>query len=119
MAVERFRELALHFPGRTVAAWGPGEKPLAQAIGGDIAPDTNLRELAWLLANASAVVAGDTGPLHLAAALGAKVIGLYGPTDPRRNGPVRAVGPGHRPLRRQPFHGLDFGRVTCFGTGRN
>jgi heptosyltransferase-1 len=33
------------------------------------------------------VVAGDTGPLHLAAALERPVVGLYGPTDPARNGP--------------------------------
>jgi len=33
------------------------------------------------------VVGGDTGPLHLAAALGTPVAGLYGPTDPARNGP--------------------------------
>jgi heptosyltransferase-1 len=32
-------------------------------------------------------VAGDTGPLHLACALGRPVVGIYGPTDPSRNGP--------------------------------
>ena len=52
-----------------------------------MAPPTNLRELAWLLKNARVVIGGDTGPLHLAAALGTRVVGLYGPTDPRRNGP--------------------------------
>jgi heptosyltransferase-1 len=33
------------------------------------------------------VIAGDTGPLHLACALGRPVVGIYGPTDPSRNGP--------------------------------
>ena len=33
------------------------------------------------------VIAGDTGPLHLAAALGRPVVGLFGPTDPTRTGP--------------------------------
>jgi ADP-heptose:LPS heptosyltransferase len=33
------------------------------------------------------VVAGDTGPLHIAAALGTPIVGLYGPTWPERNGP--------------------------------
>ena len=40
-----------------------------------------------LLAHARCVVAADSGPLHLAAALGTPVVGLYGPTDPARNGP--------------------------------
>lgn len=52
-----------------------------------MAPPTNLRELTTILGNASLVIGGDTGPLHLATALGAQVVGLYGPTDPRRNGP--------------------------------
>jgi heptosyltransferase I len=84
---QRFRQLVDRYGEAVVVAWGPGEKTLAESIGGPIAPETNLRELAWLLANASAVVGGDTGPLHLAAALGTRVVGLYGPTDPRRNGP--------------------------------
>jgi len=45
-------------------------------------------ELAALLARAAVVVAGDTGPLHLAAALGAPVVALFGDTDPARNGPL-------------------------------
>jgi heptosyltransferase-1 len=40
-----------------------------------------------LLKNACAVVAGDTGPLHLADALRAPVTAIFGPTDPARNGP--------------------------------
>ena len=82
-----FRELAKQLGPRALVAWGPGEQVLAQAIGARMAPPTGLRELAYLLQNAEVVIGGDTGPLHLAAALGTKVIGLYGPTDPRRNGP--------------------------------
>ncbi|MGH9698876.1 MAG: glycosyltransferase family 9 protein, partial [Candidatus Acidiferrales bacterium] len=40
-----------------------------------------------LFQRAKFVVSADTGPLHLASALGAPVVGLYGPTDPSRNGP--------------------------------
>lgn len=83
--LERFREVAKKC--EAVVVWGPGELDLAHAVGGNIAPETNLRELAFILANARLVVGGDTGPLHLADALGTKVIGLYGPTDARRNGP--------------------------------
>jgi heptosyltransferase-1 len=86
-----FRELAGRLARRAVVVWGPGEEPLARAIvaGGaaEMAPQTNLRELAHILSVASVVVGSDTGPLHLAAALGTKVVGLYGPTSELRNGP--------------------------------
>jgi heptosyltransferase I len=85
--VEPFRELSKRLGDRAVVAWGPGEREMAEAIGGRIAPATSLRELAHLLGHASVVVGGDTGPLHLAAALRTPVVGLYGPTNPRRNGP--------------------------------
>ena len=82
-----FHALARHLGPKALAVWGPGEEHLAEATGARLAPPTNLRELAWILQKAEVVIGGDTGPLHLAAALGTKVIGLYGPTDPRRNGP--------------------------------
>jgi heptosyltransferase-1 len=85
--VERFRALAARIGPDALAVWGPGERERAEAIGARVAPPTNLRELAWILSRAKLVIGGDTGPLHLAAALGVPVVGLYGPTDPRRNGP--------------------------------
>ena len=44
-------------------------------------------QLLALTRRAAVVIAGDTGPLHLAAALERPVVGIYGPTDPARNGP--------------------------------
>ena len=74
---------------------GPGEEPLAAAIlegVGDQAGAVTLLNcrLADLIAatrRVALVIAGDTGPLHLACALGRPVVGIYGPTDPSRNGP--------------------------------
>ena len=47
----------------------------------------NIPQLIALLRRAALLIGGDSGPLHLAAALGRPVVGLYGPTDPARNGP--------------------------------
>lgn len=85
--VERFRAVAADAGKRALAVWGPGEEERARAIGCRVAPPTTLRELAGVLSRAALVIGGDTGPLHLAAAIGTPVIGLYAPTDPRRNGP--------------------------------
>jgi heptosyltransferase I len=87
-----FRQLAQRLGDRALVAWGPGEEQLAKAVGARMAPPTNLRELARLLRDAALVVGGDTGPLHLAAALGTPVVGLYGPTNPARNGPYGQLG---------------------------
>lgn len=82
-----FAELARRIGRDALVAWGPGEEELARSISAELAPPTNFRQLAQLLRTARLVIGGDTGPLHLAAALGTPVIGLYGPTNPRRNGP--------------------------------
>lgn len=76
-----------------VVIWGPEDEARAAAVvaasGGAavLAPPTDLVALAAVLRSAALVVSGDTGPLHLAAALGTPVVGLYGPSDPARNGP--------------------------------
>ncbi|MEA2341985.1 MAG: heptosyltransferase [Thermoanaerobaculia bacterium] len=85
--VERFAELATRIGNDALVVWGPGEEALARAIGAEVAPPTNFRELAFVLRHAKLVIGADTGPLHLAAALGTPLVGLYGPTDPARNGP--------------------------------
>jgi heptosyltransferase-1 len=52
-----------------------------------LAPHTTLPRLLALARAARLVVSGDTGPLHIGAAVGTPVLALFGPTDPRRNGP--------------------------------
>ncbi len=70
---------------------GPGEEPLAEAIVHSASAATVLKcsldQLIALTRRVALVIAGDTGPLHLACALGRPVVGIYGPTDPSRNGP--------------------------------
>jgi heptosyltransferase-1 len=72
--------------------FGPGEKELALAV--ESASDGAARlisctigELIALTRRAKLFIGGDTGPLHLAAALGVPVVAIFGPTDPARNGP--------------------------------
>jgi lipopolysaccharide heptosyltransferase I len=101
--VERFAELAARLGAeagaRVLVVWGPGEEPaaraIAQASGAIPAPPTDLDALVAVARRASVMVAGDTGPLHVAAALGTPCVGLYGPTSAVRNGPY---GAGHRTL---------------------
>jgi len=57
---------------------------VVNALGDDV------RRLAWLLEGSRLVISPDTGPLHIARALGTPVVGLYGHTNPKRTGPYRA-----------------------------
>jgi lipopolysaccharide heptosyltransferase I len=90
LCAEMWRRLGV----RAVVNAGPGEEALAEAVVAAAAPATplvlspSLRQLAALLGLVRVVVAADTGPLHLAAALGTPVVALFGPTDPGRNGPL-------------------------------
>ena len=51
------------------------------------APATSIADLFAINRAASLFVSGDTGPLHIGAAVGTPIVGIYGPTDPARNGP--------------------------------
>lgn len=80
----------------SVVLWGPGEEALAQSVvdasGGAarLAPATVIADLLGLSRAASLMISGDTGPLHIAAAVGTPIVALFGPTDPERNGPWSA-----------------------------
>jgi heptosyltransferase-1 len=90
---ERFSALvqpiAERFGLRSLVAGGPGDSVLAAQISGaqDLTGKTNLRQLVALLEGAKLVIAADTGPMHIAAALGKPLVTMYGPTDPIRTGP--------------------------------
>jgi heptosyltransferase-1 len=71
---------------------GPGEEELAGAVvaaahGQGTVLECTLEQLMALTKRVSLVIGGDTGPVHLACASGKPVVGIYGPTDPKRNGP--------------------------------
>ena len=71
--------------------------------------ETSLKELAALARLADAVISTDTGPMHLAAAAGGRVVALFGPTAPWRTGPY---GPGQVVIRKGVDCSPCFGR-TC------
>lgn len=94
--------LAVEAGARVLLLWGPDEEAMARSIAARmtsrpiLAPPTTISELSALLRRCALMVASDTGPLHLAAAVGTPCLGLYGPTHADRNGPY---GPRCRGLR--------------------
>jgi heptosyltransferase-1 len=92
---ERYAEVAralLNRGVRVLVNAGPGELVLADFIikktgGGASLLLCSVEQLIAITRRISLAIAGDTGPLHLACALGKPVVGIYGPTDPSRNGP--------------------------------
>jgi ADP-heptose:LPS heptosyltransferase len=105
---ESFGALALRLGDEghpCLVTFGPGEEGLADRV---VAASegralrsfpTTLREYVALARRARLLVAADTGPLHLACAVGTPVVALFGPTDPERNGPFREE---DRVVRRTP-----------------
>jgi heptosyltransferase I len=92
---ERYGELARNLAdegAKSLVNVGPGEQSRAQAVeeasGGaaESCPGT-IGELIALTRRAQLFIGGDTGPMHLAAALEVPVVAIFGPTDPARNGP--------------------------------
>lgn len=77
---------------RSIVNYGPGEEKLAReteaaSAGAAIVMQTTISELIALTRRAKLFVGGDTGPMHLAAALRVPAVAIFGPTDPARNGP--------------------------------
>jgi heptosyltransferase I len=112
--LERYAAVAFALAGRgfrVMVNAGPAEEQMAETIreqsAGAATPVTcTLAQLIAITRRVALVVAGDTGPLHLACALGRPVVGIYGPTDPARNGPF---GTRFKVLR-SPFSRRDHAR---------
>ena len=78
---------------RSVVLWGPGEQQLAAEVAANSQgaaeplPQTSIVDIVGVAREARVMLSGDTGPLHLAAAVGTPVVALFGPTRAERNGP--------------------------------
>jgi len=98
---ERFGALAGALRERhgltSIVLWGPGEEALAAAAaaasGGAavVTERTTIADVVALARAAAVMVSGDTGPTHIASAVGTPLVGVYGPTRPARNGPMGAA----------------------------
>ena len=121
---ERFGGTALRLArergARCVVTWGPGEQALAERVvaasGGAavLGPQTrSILELAALYQACDVVIGADTGPLHLAAALGVPVVGLYGPKDPAIYAPWDARTGVAAAVVSRPVHCSPCNRRTC------
>lgn len=120
---ERYGEVAKGLAAesglRALFNYGPGEETIARAAelasGGTARALTcPVSELIAFTRRARLFIGGDTGPLHLAAALGIPVVAIFGPTNPARNGPfsTRSVvlrnpaSPTSHTRRREPDEGM-------------
>ena len=125
-STEGFRRMAtalVRDGARVVVVGGPDDASLGQAIvanlgdrGHNLAGRTAPSELAALLERCDLLIGIDSGPMHVAAAMGRPVVGLFGPTDPRQTGPL---GQGHEVIfHEQPCWGPCVHPVTPKCTDR-
>ena len=93
------RRFAEELPDARFAVVGSGRdqalgQTLERAVSGrclDLTGKTTLPELVEWLRRCELLIGNDSGPLHIAAALGKPVVALFGPTEPRRTGPYRQL----------------------------
>jgi len=88
------RALVEKLGARVLLTWGPGERETVELIAGRagvplaVAGKTSsLLDLAAIFSASDLYIGGDTGPMHLAAAVGTPVVAIFGPTDVRVNAP--------------------------------
>jgi lipopolysaccharide heptosyltransferase I len=112
--------LARERSARCLVTWGPGERELALRVVAAahgcalLGPETgSILDLAALYQACDLVIGADTGPLHLAAALGVPVVGLYGPKDPAIYAPWDARTGAAAPVVTKPVHCSPCNRRTC------
>jgi ADP-heptose:LPS heptosyltransferase len=101
----RFGELASRLPLMTVVVGSKGDRSLAEEVvkasrgkAVSIAGKTGLKELISVIKDAGFMVSNDTGPMHVAAAVGVPIFALFGPANPVRTGPY---GKGHTVIRKE------------------
>lgn len=100
---ERFGELASRLPLQSIIVGSKADSDSAELIVSlsegkavSLAGKTSLKELIAVMRKAKFVISNDSGPMHIAAALGIPVYAIFGPTDPQKTGPY---GKGHTIIR--------------------
>jgi hypothetical protein len=124
--VERFAAVGRAWSGPVVVFGGPGEEGLVSAVasgipGARVVVERGFAATLDALASVRTFVAGDTGLLHLAAATGARVVGLFGPTHPddgfwvHDDGVALGIDLPCRPCALHRVHACHAGHHGCMG----
>ncbi len=96
--------------------WGPGEEERVARVTGSmrnrplVLPMATLAELGAFLKRCGLLVSNDSAPMHMAAAMNVPTVGIFGPTDPRAQGPW---GDGHGVVRKESVDCLGCNRIKC------
>ncbi|MBT5871810.1 MAG: glycosyltransferase family 9 protein, partial [Candidatus Latescibacteria bacterium] len=117
---ERFAAVAdrlkRDFGAHILLFWGPGERETVEALAASmtedplILPETTLSQMAAYLEHCTIVLSNDSGPMHMAAALGVPTVGIFGPTNPDLQGPY---GSENAVVQKVGLPCLCCNRLTC------
>jgi ADP-heptose:LPS heptosyltransferase len=113
---ELINRLRSNIKATFIVLWGPGEKKIAEELvsstDGDtiLAPETSLKQLGALLDSCQLMIANDSGPMHIAAALGTPTVGIFGPTNWRLQGPY---GENHAVAYKKDLPCLGCNQLSC------
>ena len=95
--VEICKSISKKVKSKFLILWGPGDEDDASFIKNNLpdlcvlAPETSVKLMSGLINNCNLIIANDSGPMHISAALGIPTLGLFGPTDPKTHGPYSEV----------------------------
>ena len=96
--------------------WGPGDEKDVEKIKSKlmdeiiVAPETDVDEMAALINNCDVIIANDSGPMHISAALDIPTLGIFGPTDPKKHGPYSA---NSDYIIKDDLHCIICNKLTC------
>ncbi|MGB5848144.1 MAG: lipopolysaccharide heptosyltransferase II [Ignavibacteriaceae bacterium] len=114
--IEICRELINKFDVSLLLLWGPGDERDVEKIKSELKDDivvsheTDVDEMAALINNCDVIIANDSGPMHIAAALNVPTLGLFGPTDPEKHGPYSA---NSDYIIREDLHCIICNKLAC------
>jgi lipopolysaccharide heptosyltransferase II len=96
--------------------WGPGDESDAEFIKNNLGDEavlgheTNIGKLSALIKNCDLVIANDSGPMHISAALGVPTLGIFGPTNPKAHGPYS---PNSDYIIKEDLHCIICNKLVC------
>lgn len=108
--------LVNEFSAKILLVWGPGEENDIRELQSKmpqpstLLPPTSLKQLGAILKRCDLLVTNDSGPMHIAAAMGTPVVAIFGPTNPTLQGPV---GKGHEIVRNEKLDCLCCNFTDC------